>query len=77
MVGHEVTNIEGQLQNTAVVILSNQSSHGWYSAIPSCKKYIEKKRQSLEPEGKHYRHTFFIATEVPLIFGLVLSSLMN
>ena len=34
MVGFEVTNIAGQLQETNVCILS----HGWYSAVPSYKK---------------------------------------
>ena len=52
MAGHEVKNINGKLHHTAVILLSNQSSHGWYSAIPSYKIYIKKKKEEFRNRGK-------------------------
>ena len=37
---------------TAVIILSNESAHNWYSAVPSYKKYIQLKKNEFRGRGK-------------------------
>ena len=51
MSGYEVSNVDGQLQNNAVITLSNQSAHGWHGAVPGYKNYIQMKKREFRARG--------------------------
>ena len=52
LVGFEVTNVNGTLQKTSVCILSDQSAHGWYSAVLAYKQSIRNKKDQFRSRGK-------------------------
>ena len=60
MVGYEVQNVQGRFKKTAVCILSNESSHGWYSAVPSYKRYIQVKKEEYQSRNiSLHTHCFY------------------
>ena len=44
--------MNGVLQKSSVCILSDQSAHGWYSAVPAYKQYIRVKKDQFRSRGK-------------------------
>ena len=68
MVGVEFKNIDGKLAQNAVIMLSNESSHNWYSAVPSYKKYIKMKKREFRSRGKNLATHIFYSDRGPSDF---------
>ena len=47
LVIYECKNVDNKIQESAHIYVSNQTSHGWYSAIPALKHYYKRTQEEL------------------------------
>ena len=51
LVIYDIINVGGNLQKSAFCYISNYTKHGWYSAIPAYRDYIQRRKAEFQKRG--------------------------
>ena len=55
LVIYECRNIMGVKKQSAHIFISNQTAHGWYSAIPALKQYYKRIQDDMRQAGHEFK----------------------